>query len=368
MTDGQSNPTAILQKELKSVLLHLDPRVMRLDQGCAFICPLQPNIPHGDSEATPFRSRAHLFENGVELGPAHTPHDRIRVVGGGYFSHWNAALFFSTSDNSSPIKNSRIYHLLIPANMFAPDDKDSALGLSGEFAEMIPTQRFLLARNLYRKVWPGTPLPDANRRIDHDLDFAREFHRVCAENDVTHERKFNLDQLFKLVRDVEGDVAECGAYKGGSSFFLARHIAEGGLKKRLCLFDSFEGLSPPEVVDGDYWFTGALRGTIDDVKAALGPLGPISFVEFYKGWIPEQFSTVADRRFCFVHIDVDLYRPTFDSIAFFYPRMERGGIILLDDYGFNNCPGVNSAIDEYMAGNREPIVNLSAGGAFIMKE
>jgi hypothetical protein len=201
-----------------------------------------------------------------------------------------------------------------------------------------------------------------------DRAFNEDFARLSPENDVTSERKYALDQLFKLVLEVDGDVAECGAYKGGSAFFLARHIVERRLDKRLCLFDSFEGLSVPASIDGDYWQTGALTSSIGDIERALAPLGPTPFVEFYKGWIPERFAEIANRRFCFVHIDVDLYQPSLDSIIFFYPRMERGGIILLDDYGFDSCPGVTSAIDQFMADKSEPIINLPSGGAFIMKK
>jgi O-methyltransferase len=355
--------------KLKSVLLHLDPSHMHVDQGYAYTYMLPPELPPGDTDAEPFRSEARLFENGVELGSRHAPHHQVREAGGGRFSHYGSQLFFSAGDNSSPIDNGRTYHLLVPASMFAPQEAVFALGLDGiALDELAPMHRFARARAVYRKLWRDTPLPDHGRRIDNDVGFAREFARLSRESDVTHERKYNLDQLFQLVLGVAGDVAECGAYKGGSAFFLARHIVERGLDKRLCLFDSFEGLSAPTDIDGAYWHAGALPSTMEHVQNALAPLGPVPFVELYKGWIPERFPDVADRRFCFVHIDVDLYQPTLDSIDFFYPRMEPGGIILLDDYGFDSCPGVTAAIDQFMAGRPEPIVNLSAGGAFIMKK
>lgn len=351
----------------KSILLRLHPNSMNFDRGHAYIAQLPPAVPRYDTSETPLRSKARLFENAAELGPRHIEHDQIRAMGGGRFSHWGSQLCFSASDNSSPIENGRDYHLLIPASAFAPDDISLALGFdNAEFSTMTPSQRFAFVRALYRKLWRDTPLPDHDRRIDHDVSFAREFARLSPESDVTHERKYNLDQLFKLVLQVDGDVAECGTYKGGSAFFLARHIVKGRLDKRLCLFDSFEGLSAPASIDGYYWHAGALASTIEDVRSVLAPLGPVPFVEFYKGWIPDRFSEVADRRFCFVHIDVDLFEPTLSSIAFFYPRMEPGGIILLDDYGFDTCPGVTAAVDQFMAGRPEPVINLASGGAFIM--
>ncbi len=50
-----------------------------------------------------------LFEDGRPLGPAHAPHDQMRALGGGRFSHWGAHLFFTTSDNSDPRSNGRRY-------------------------------------------------------------------------------------------------------------------------------------------------------------------------------------------------------------------------------------------------------------------
>ena len=91
-------------------------------------------------------------------------------------------------------------------------------------------------------------------------------------------------------------------------------------------------------------------------------------IVFHQGWIPDQFSDVADARFCFVHIDVDLFQPTRDSLDFFYPRMVRGGLIVCDDYGFETCPGARRAMDEFFADRPEPIVHLPTGQGFVIIE
>ena len=63
----------------------------------------------GDSNDKPNTSTLRLFENGVELSPAHSNHKSIRVYGLGQFSHWGDELYFSTSDNTSPLNNGRKY-------------------------------------------------------------------------------------------------------------------------------------------------------------------------------------------------------------------------------------------------------------------
>jgi pectate lyase len=63
----------------------------------------------GDSNSAPTISKLRLFENGKEIGPAHSVHQKIRDLGNGRFSHWGTTLIFSASDNSNPATNGRSY-------------------------------------------------------------------------------------------------------------------------------------------------------------------------------------------------------------------------------------------------------------------
>ncbi len=58
----------------------------------------------------PFRSHIVLREGEQALRP-HALHEDIRNLGGGRYSHWRDSLLFSTSDNSDPNLNGRIYSL-----------------------------------------------------------------------------------------------------------------------------------------------------------------------------------------------------------------------------------------------------------------
>ena len=70
-----------------------------------------------DTAAAPTVSQLRIFENGKELGPAHSAHADIRTYGAGRFSHWSdgttTSLYFSASDNSNPMTNGRSYTYLI---------------------------------------------------------------------------------------------------------------------------------------------------------------------------------------------------------------------------------------------------------------
>ncbi|MBW7876006.1 MAG: class I SAM-dependent methyltransferase [Candidatus Cloacimonetes bacterium] len=191
--------------------------------------------------------------------------------------------------------------------------------------------------------------------------FSRRF--CLVESAMSLDRKFALSQLMRLVSGVEGDTSECGVYNGGSSYIIL--LGTAGTNKIHYLFDSYEGLSSPGDKDGKYWTPGDLNysesSVIDNLKEFSG-----RFVS-YKGWIPDRFNEISERRFSFVHIDVDLYEPTLNSLEFFYERMNPGGIILIDDYGFQTCPGATEAVDRFLETMPEKPVMLPSGGAFILK-
>ncbi len=130
------------------------------------------------------------------------------------------------------------------------------------------------------------------------------------------------------------------------------------------MFDSYSGLSTPGSTDGTHWTEGDLSCGVDQVRNNMAGLEHYSILQ---GWIPERFNEVEGHSFSFVHMDVDLYQPTFDSIAFFYSRMNKGGIIACDDYGLTSCPGATKAIDEFLADKPEKMVQNSCGGGFMVK-
>ncbi|MDP9080749.1 MAG: pectate lyase [Bacteroidota bacterium] len=81
---------------------------LRSDGGFAYKLAY-PLTQTGDSNSQPTVSTLQLYENGVELGPAHSVHQDIRDIGKGAFSHWGTALYFSASDNTNPATNGRKY-------------------------------------------------------------------------------------------------------------------------------------------------------------------------------------------------------------------------------------------------------------------
>jgi predicted O-methyltransferase YrrM len=209
------------------------------------------------------------------------------------------------------------------------------------------------------------PLSDDYKLWRTDTTFLEDYQRLSPGNPYSQDRKYLLREFLRFTRNVPGVLAECGCYAGASAYFMAQVMPELPLH----LFDSFEGISLPQAFDKPVgqdhllWQAGDMCATEEQVRRNLKDFGN---VQLHKGWIPERFVDVADQIFRLVHIDVDLYQPTLDSLQFFYPRMARGGVIVMDDYGFTTCPGAYRAATEFMAGKAEYIVHMPTGQGVII--
>jgi len=169
-------------------------------------------------------------------------------------------------------------------------------------------------------------------------------------------------QIFMAVvrtKKVDGDIAEVGVYRGAS----AKLICEAKGDKTLHLFDTFEGLPDLSKIDDSKMFhRGQFFATCADVENYLREY---SDVHFYKGLFPLTAGPLQGKMFSFVNLDVDLYEATSSCLKFFYPRMNKGGVIIAHDY--INAPGVRKAFDGFFEDKQETIIELSGTQCLVVK-
>ena len=175
-------------------------------------------------------------------------------------------------------------------------------------------------------------------------------------------RCYNLCQFYLMSREAEGDLAEAGVFRGSTAALILEVVRAGGLDmdgREFLLFDSYEGL--PDLGASDQPSIEMAQGTGPDPFHKVTPrrfsntseedvqavFTEHPWVRTRKGWIPDAFRGFEDRRYSFVHIDVDLYKSTRDCLDYFVPRMSPGGIILCDDYLSVRFPGARMAWDEF---------------------
>lgn len=225
-------------------------------------------------------------------------------------------------------------------------------------------------------LWPKTrKKPRVLYEVDQD--FHQTYNRALAitqMRDVVmrRQRYYSFRSLLAGVADTPGDMCEVGCYRGLSAYVIASLLRDMKRSVQLHLCDSFEGLSDFSAVDRSAFHNmdqpEKRQKYICSLETVRQNLREFDFIEYHKGWIPEPFQALTDRRFCFVHIDVDLYQPTRDSFMFFYPRLEANGVMVFDDYGSVKFPGARQAIDECLEQVRDAfLVTLPAGQAFLIK-
>ncbi len=216
------------------------------------------------------------------------------------------------------------------------------------------------------RIFGDFPIGDDHMLWRRDEEFLGDFKRLVPDYPYAEERKYLLRELARYTRGLSGCLAECGVLEGASAYFLAKARPDAVIH----LFDRFEGLPAPAEQDAvaDRWVfrwqPGDFRARLDVLNRNLAGLHN---VRVHHGDIPEVLQCVSEERFCLVHIDVDLYRPTLYSLRFFYPRMVPGGVIVCDDYGFATCPGAHRAVREFMEGKPEYVIHAPTGQGIVFR-
>lgn len=171
--------------------------------------------------------------------------------------------------------------------------------------------------------------------------------------------------------EIDGDIVECGVWRGGSMMAAALALTDAGDTSRdLFLFDTYEGLPSPEAIDrrvGDLLpaaevgaeFTADgkrwAEASLDDVAEGMRSVGyPPELVHYVKGLVEDTLPDAAPEQIALLRLDTDWYRSTAHELAHLYPRLVHGGVLILDDYG--HWDGARRAVDEYLAGLDHPLL------------
>ena len=155
---------------------------------------------------------------------------------------------------------------------------------------------------------------------------------------------------------IPGDFVECGVWKGGSIMAMALTLLEmQRVDRALYLFDTFAGMTHPGIEDVDYLGRDASQildavkclALQEEVEAAVSTTGyDRSQIHFVKGPVEETIPSQAPPSIALLRLDTDWYQSTWHELSHLFPRLVRGGVIIIDDYG--HWQGARRAVDEYL--------------------
>lgn len=180
------------------------------------------------------------------------------------------------------------------------------------------------------------------------------------------ERIWSLMNAVRYLQDqnVPGDFVECGVWRGGSVMAMAKTLIQlGDPTRKLWLYDTFEGMTPPSsrdveavtgktaekllqstpVSDGDnVWCVADLA----DVQRNIALTNyPENLTTFVKGDVAQTLKDQFPQHIALLRLDTDWYESTKIELEVLYPRLSVGGVCILDDYG--HWQGARAAVDEY---------------------
>jgi hypothetical protein len=216
-------------------------------------------------------------------------------------------------------------------------------------------------------------LPDFEKSFEYENDFYLSCNNTRLHKTIAHY------ELFKMTVDLPGDIVECGVFKGASFIRFAGFRDMFGLStsRKLLGFDTF-GTFPETGHDDDQKYrqefideAGSESISKEQLMEVLKAKKSDMNVELIEGDLvktaPEYVQKNPNLTISFINLDTDVYEPAVAALEYFWPRLVRGGVLVLDDYGV--FPGETKAVDDYFKDKNVRIQKLPyAIPSYIVKD
>lgn len=199
-------------------------------------------------------------------------------------------------------------------------------------------------------------------------DFEAEVIAIGARYSMTTlERQWAFVQAIEHIHHerIEGDIAECGVWRGGNLIIAALLKERLGLSAQIWGYDTFEGMSAPSEADraihykevAAQTFEKKRRGEFSDwcyseiheVQSNIKRHVPSTDVRLIKGKVEDTLIDEVNlpERLAILRLDTDWYESTKIELEALYPRLMPGGVLIIDDFG--DWAGAKLAVEEYFA-------------------
>jgi|TARA_B100000780_G_C21107521_1_gene447338 hypothetical protein len=197
-------------------------------------------------------------------------------------------------------------------------------------------------------------LPDTSKAFE----FENNFYFSCES---TRMAKWAAHyELFQRVKDLPGAFVECGLFKGVSFLRFAMFRAIFGNESALKMigFDVFGEFPDSSFAEDQKYIdkfvneAGSQSISEDQLWSLLQEKGIDKNVELIAGdicqTVPDYLLKESSLRISLLNLDVDIYEPSVTILENLWPRIVKGGILILDDYG--KFTGETNAVDEFFKG------------------
>jgi hypothetical protein len=217
-------------------------------------------------------------------------------------------------------------------------------------------------------------LPDFSKAFEYENNF-------YLSSDITRTSKFLAHyELYKMVHHLPGAMIECGVFKGASFVRWAtfRELTANPFGQKLIGFDIF-GKFPETNFEEDKNYREKFVQSAGEESIGTDQLMEVlrhkrldRNVELVAGdvcqTVPKYVQDNPHLKISLINLDTDVYEPAVTILEHLYPRLVRGGVLILDDYG--TFPGETKAVDDYFKGKNITIRKFpfAMTPCFVVKE
>lgn len=161
---------------------------------------------------------------------------------------------------------------------------------------------------------------------------------------------------------------EMGVCDGLTAWFASQarqNMKSGG---EFFLYDAWEEMRSDLLTASERSSSGSYAYlNIENTKKNLSLCNADSFV-FNKGYVPESFSHSRNpESLAWIHIDLNSSMPTIASLDFFWDRLLRGGLVLLDDFAWPGYEDTRIEVEKWCQDRGLDILQFPTGQALITK-
>jgi O-methyltransferase len=170
---------------------------------------------------------------------------------------------------------------------------------------------------------------------------------VHAKTMIGYKRLTNIEHCIRIIKEesIDGDLIETGVWRGGATIFMKAVLNNLNLKnKNVWLADSFKGVPPPkkdfpEDSISELHKHNILNVSKNEVKRNFELYDLLDeSIKFIEGWFHDTLANTPIEKLSLLRIDCDLYESTFLSLKYLYPKVSKGGFVIIDDYNaFKFC-------------------------------
>ncbi len=195
-----------------------------------------------------------------------------------------------------------------------------------------------------------------------------------AETMVGILRLENVLTLMKKVKNnkIEGDLVECGVWRGGVLILMARFIMLENMDKIVYGYDSFKGLPKPDMnypedsKDIHHTHENLVVSKKDVIRNLEKYEVDLNLVNLVEGWFNQTTLSIKPEKIAILRLDGDMFESTWTCLENLYPNVCSGGYVIIDDYNIPQCrKAVDKFIDQYDL--KIELIKIDSNGVYFQK-